>query len=157
MVTVTRVAGKLRQSRQRGQWRWRQGWQVRMRTMARMASARAMAQREQLQGTGRWWAMRTTRWWQQRQWPNTVAAVTLVPASAVAAAVFVRVSWQRLAMVGGGGWGQLLGLVGGGAPLKLGYLYGHALCTYFVGNIGRPFKHSTIVSLPLVRSVDQQK
>jgi hypothetical protein len=30
------------------------------------------------------------------------------------------------------------------APLKLGCLNGHALCTYFIGKYGRLFKHSTL-------------
>ncbi len=43
METVTRLAGKQRQRRQRGQWRWRRGWRARMWAMARAARAMVMA------------------------------------------------------------------------------------------------------------------
>jgi hypothetical protein len=48
METVTRLAGEQQQRQQRGQWRLRQGWQARMRAMARAARAIAMAQSKRL-------------------------------------------------------------------------------------------------------------
>ncbi len=43
MTTMKRVVGKQWQRQQRGQWQLQQGWQVRMRAMARVARAMAMA------------------------------------------------------------------------------------------------------------------